>query len=189
MTFRKKSKISIHNHDFVLISQKLLGDSRLQWSTRGLLCYLLCMPDIQSLDINQLKGYGDLGKDALYNRINEAIKFGYLERITERRKGKFFGVKYKFRNIHDLSRPLNKPSMAQVIDDIKSPHKKQRFSRSKLDKYRSDILLLYFGTNTQNENALIIEILRWLKTDKRVSVHYSTVYRWIQKNCLPDRQI
>jgi hypothetical protein len=181
----RKTKISKNQHDFVLISQKLLEDSRLRWSTRGLLSYLLCMPDIESLDINQLKGHGDLGRDALHNRINEAINFGYLERKTERSKGRITGVKYKFKNIYDLSRPLIKPSMAQVIDKIKSTPKNKRFSRSKLDKYRSDIFLLYFGTNAQHEQALISEIQEWLKINKKIPVNYSTLYRWIAKNCLP----
>lgn len=80
---------------FTIISRMLLEDTRLKWSTRGLLAYLLCKPDNWILQVTDLKKNGDLGRDAIYSRIKEAIEYGYISRIYYRdEKGRVTGVEY-----------------------------------------------------------------------------------------------
>lgn len=80
---------------FTVISRDLLEDNRLQWSTRGILGYLLSKPDNWVLQVQDLKKQGDLGRDAIYNRIKNAIQHGYITRIDHRdSKGRITGVEY-----------------------------------------------------------------------------------------------
>lgn len=51
--------------------------------------------------------------------------------------------------------------------------RKTRYSKSKLDRYKDEILLL------RQEGASIAELRRWLRA-RQIKVVWSTVYRWLQ---------
>jgi len=53
--------------------------------------------------------------------------------------------------------------------------RKRRFSISRLDRFKGELLNLYMNGLT------VAELQRWLRK-KRIKVAYSTVYRWVQKN-------
>lgn len=50
-----------------------------------------------------------------------------------------------------------------------------RYSRSRLDKFAGELISLHA------EGATIAELQRWLRK-RRISVQYTTVYRWITKH-------
>lgn len=62
---------------------------------------------------------------------------------------------------------------AKRLAAITELRKKKRYSRSKLDKYKFEILAL------RNEAATLQEIQIWLK-EKKVSVQISTISRWLK---------
>ncbi len=89
---------------FTIISRALLEDKNLHWSTRGILAYLLCKPDNWILRVTDLKNQGDLGRDAIYKRLKNAIEYGYINRIDHRDdKGRVTGVEYI---VHEKPRGL-----------------------------------------------------------------------------------
>ncbi len=97
---------------FTIISRSLLEDGRLSWATRGILGYLLSKPDNWVLQVSDLRKNGDLGRDALYRRINEAIRYGYISRIYYRdSKGRRSGVEYTVRE-----EPINPVTENQYTD-------------------------------------------------------------------------
>lgn len=104
-----KNIIRIEKRDkFTVISRKLLEDKRLKWSTRGILAYLLSKPDNWVLQIVDLKKNGDLGRDAVYDRIKQAIEYGYISRIALRNEnGRMYGVEYIVREYPDKPYPEN----------------------------------------------------------------------------------
>ena len=53
--------------------------------------------------------------------------------------------------------------------------RKKRYSRSRLDRYRGELLLLHRG------GASVAELQRWLRA-RRIRVVHTTVARWIDKN-------
>ena len=53
--------------------------------------------------------------------------------------------------------------------------RKKRFSRSRLDRYRAELLLLHRG------GASVAALPRWLRAH-RTPVAHSTVARWIDQN-------
>lgn len=64
------------------------------------------------------------------------------------------------------------------LDALKTQTKvirQRRYSRSRLDRYKGELLLLY------RAGASAAELQRWLRR-QRVKVAWSTVYRWLQKH-------
>ena len=64
------------------------------------------------------------------------------------------------------------------LDALKTQTKvirKRRYSRSRLDRYKGELLQLY------RAGASAAELQRWLRR-QRVKVAWSTVYRWLQKH-------
>ena len=53
--------------------------------------------------------------------------------------------------------------------------RKKRFSRSRLDRYRGELLQLH------RAGASVAELQRWLRA-RRIRVVHSSVARWIDKN-------
>ncbi len=53
--------------------------------------------------------------------------------------------------------------------------RKRRFSKSRLDKFKGELLLL------KDSGASTAELQRFLRT-KKIKVAWSTVYRWLEKN-------
>lgn len=102
---------------FTVISRPLLEDRRLKWATRGILGYLLSKPDDWELQITDLKNNGDLGRDALYSRLSEAIQYGYISRLYYRNeKGRVLKVEYIVREDPLYPYP-EKPEMANQDPD------------------------------------------------------------------------
>jgi hypothetical protein len=102
---------------FTVISRNLLEDKRLMWSTRGILAYLLSKPDNWILQISDLKKNGDLGRDAIYCRVNQAIEYGYISRINLRNeKGRMYGVEYIVREKPLKPLPENQQTVLPLPD-------------------------------------------------------------------------
>lgn len=70
---------------------------------------------------------------------------------------------------------FNAKSEVQRLAAITELRKKKRYSRSKLDKYKFEILAL------RNEAATLQEIQIWLK-EKNVSAEISTISRWLKNH-------
>lgn len=60
----------------------------------------------------------------------------------------------------------------QTQEIRKRPYKNRK---SKLDKFTYEILSLY------DEGATVSEIMRWLKSNKRINVAHSTIQRWLTR--------
>lgn len=91
------SKITRLKRDtpFVQIDKSALQDDRLSWKSKGLLAYLLSLPDDWQIYINELKNHSRDGRDSTRTAMNELIKFGYIHRnFSERKSGQFTGYDY-----------------------------------------------------------------------------------------------
>jgi hypothetical protein len=102
---------------FTIINRDLLEDKRLHWATRGILGYLLSKPDNWILQVQDLKKQGDLGRDAIYNRIKNAIEHGYITRLDRRdNKGRVTGVEYIVHEESIYPLPENTDTVKQEAD-------------------------------------------------------------------------
>lgn len=103
---------------FTIIDRALLEDQRLMWSTRGVLAYLLCKQDDWVLRIEDLRKQGDLGRDAIYKRINDAIEYGYITRLKIRDElGRIVRTEYIVHEESQIPFP-EKPDMDKPDHDI-----------------------------------------------------------------------
>jgi len=59
-------------------------DPRLGWQERGLLYYMLSLPDDWAFNVNHLVTVGDLKRDALHRVLARLAELGYVHRYQER---------------------------------------------------------------------------------------------------------
>lgn len=86
---------SVPNSPQTSIHKSLITDERLSWSTRAIIIYLLNRTYPYFFGIDEIIEKGDLGRDAVYKRITEAIKYGYVTRANLRdNKGRMSGIEY-----------------------------------------------------------------------------------------------
>ena len=67
-----------------IIDQCTVENDRLSWAARGLLIYLLSRIDGWTLRVEELSECGNLGRDGIYNLLNELREAGYVTYEQER---------------------------------------------------------------------------------------------------------
>lgn len=73
---------------YVMINKNVMQDERLSWKARGLMGYLLSLPDDWVLYLQELEKHSQKdGLDSMASGIKELIEFGYIvrERIRSER--------------------------------------------------------------------------------------------------------
>ncbi len=84
------------NNPYVMLNKELLNDTRLSWKAKGILAYLLSLPDDWKIYEKELAKHSKDGKESLRTGIQELIKAGYIVRTLARDKdGKLRGYEYK----------------------------------------------------------------------------------------------
>ena len=72
------------DNPYAQISKFALGDPGLSWKAKGLLAYLLSLPDDWYVRPRELRKHSKTGVKATYSAINELISAGYLQRLQKR---------------------------------------------------------------------------------------------------------
>jgi len=88
-------KRSKRNTPFVLLNKESLQDKSISWQAKGLLAYLLSLPDDWQILVVDLANRSTNGKDSTASILNELIKAGYIERQKIKdEKNRFGGYDY-----------------------------------------------------------------------------------------------
>lgn len=88
-------KRSKRNTPFVLLNKESLQDKSISWQAKGLLAYLLSLPDDWQILVVDLANRSTNGKDSTAAILNELIKAGYIERQKIKdEKNRFGGYDY-----------------------------------------------------------------------------------------------
>ncbi len=66
-----------HSKDYVSISNSTVQDKRLSWEARGLLAYLLSLPENWQIKVGHLQQQGNAGRDGVRRMLRELQTFGY----------------------------------------------------------------------------------------------------------------
>jgi DNA-binding transcriptional ArsR family regulator len=102
-----------HRDRAFTIDQRTIEDESLSWAALGLLSYLLSRPAGWTLRVEELCECGDLGRDAIYNLLNELRKAGYVTYEQERDEyGRIRRGTYTIYETPDLPDP-DVPDMAR----------------------------------------------------------------------------
>ena len=81
---------------FVQIDREALQNKCLSWKSKGLLGYLLSLPDDWQIYVSELKQHATDGRDSTANALKELIKNGYVtrEKVQNKDTGRFEGYDY-----------------------------------------------------------------------------------------------
>lgn len=109
------SKITVKKktENFTILDNTLFKDETISWKAKGLLAYLLHLPNDWQIYLEDLKNRSTDGIDSTRSAMNELIEKGYIEREEVREKGKFKGYEYTV-----LEKPISvKPKTEKPISD------------------------------------------------------------------------
>lgn len=89
--------------NFGVVSKSAMSDKNISLKAKGLLAYLLCMPEDWNVYVSQLADVHKEGKGAIGAALNELIKHGYITRERKRDdNNKFKGYDY---TVYDTKNP------------------------------------------------------------------------------------
>ncbi|WP_050069875.1 hypothetical protein [Anaerosalibacter massiliensis] len=83
------------DNPYVMVNKSPVKDDGLSWKAKGILVYLLSLPDDWQIYESELVKHSTDGKASLNSGIKELIERGYIERIVRRNEqGHFKGYTY-----------------------------------------------------------------------------------------------
>ena len=65
--------------NYTVLDNTFIKDTRLSWKAKGLMTYLLSLPDDWTIHLSEIEQLATDGKSALLSAINELKEFGYLK--------------------------------------------------------------------------------------------------------------
>ena len=80
--------------DYTIIDNTFIKDCRLSWKAKGLMTYLLSLPDDWSIHLSEVEKHATDGKSALRSAINELKELGYLKAEQQRENNRFAEMVY-----------------------------------------------------------------------------------------------
>jgi DNA-binding MarR family transcriptional regulator len=83
-----------NKNPYVIINKGCLADSRLSWKARGVMAYILSLPDDWRVYVNELVKHAPEGKTALYAALKELEGYGYLHRERIHENGRYAYMEY-----------------------------------------------------------------------------------------------
>ena len=82
------------NADYTIISNNALRNPELSWKAKGLLSYIMSLPQDWKLNVKDLSKRSSDGRTATASALNELISAGYATREQVKEHGRFVGVVY-----------------------------------------------------------------------------------------------
>ena len=74
--------------NFTTINNEFIFNKEMSLKAKGLLCHLLALPESWDLYVEEVEKWHKDGKKAIYSAFKELSELGYVERTTQREKGK-----------------------------------------------------------------------------------------------------
>jgi DnaD/phage-associated family protein len=93
--------------NYVVLDKGFLHDKTLSWQAKGLLAYMLSLPNDWEFNMKDLKNRSKNGRDATYRIMKELIEAGYVTRVENRDGGKFGKVEYIVHEVKQSPRTEN----------------------------------------------------------------------------------
>lgn len=89
-------RVEKQNQPYTMILNDSIRDSSLSWKARGILCYLLSLPDDWQLYMEELESHATDGETALRSGIEELERGGYISKrqLRDTGTGQISGYEY-----------------------------------------------------------------------------------------------
>lgn len=132
------------DNPYVMINKNTTDDRKISWKARGILCYLLGLPDDWQIYETELVKHSEPdGISSLRSGIKELMKKGYIERVKLRNeKGQFVGYEYSvyevptvFRKTEDGKAKIGKSNTTNKNLTNKTPNQYLRLLNESKDEY------------------------------------------------------
>lgn len=121
----------VKNENFVVLDKGFLNDDQLSWKAKGLLAYMLSLPDDWDFCLTDLATRSKCGREATASIINELILAGYLQKVQERTKdGKFSKVEFV---VFEVSKRAARPSTGYPSTDAPQTEKPTQLNNKLLN--------------------------------------------------------
>lgn len=102
--------------NYTIIDNTALRDNRLSWKAKGLMAYMLSMPDDWTFYMDELQKHATDGKSSFRSGFNELKKLGYVERKRiQREDGTFFWETIVHERPHTDFPQVDYPSMEKPL--------------------------------------------------------------------------
>lgn len=97
--------------NFTMIQNAMAQDDQLSWNARGIMTYLLSLPDDWVIYKTEIIKHGDIGRDKFNKVWNELQSFGYLskEKVKNLSDGTFQGVMWILNEEPEITRRPENP--------------------------------------------------------------------------------
>ena len=142
---------TVKDCEFSMINNTVLRDEHLSWKAKGIMCYVLSLPDTWIIYTSEIAKHATDGRDSLRTGIAELEKHGYIiKQQVKNDKGQFMGYNYLV-----VEKPSNTPFQPETdfpTTDI-------------------PISVIPLQVNTDNNNTNILS-----KKDNKVQSDDSTAY-------------
>lgn len=91
----KKTRIfrKTKSENYTVIHNEILRRDDLSWKAKGIMCYILSLPNDWEIYLEEIRKHGTEGRDSFRKGWNELESKGYVKRVQERVDGKFLPAK------------------------------------------------------------------------------------------------
>ena len=187
------------NNNFTTLDNRGLQDKNISWQAKGMLAYLLSLPDDWHVYVSELQNHALNGKDSTASILNELISAGYIRRNIRRDSGRFSGYNYTVYetgispdtgnpdtgNPELLNTNLTNNEYKLKTNNIKAPPAVPHDIRSYNGEYTPDWLLGYINhykkkltgyipPNISDKREALIAICDWLQYKRERKKKYTT---------------
>ena len=132
----------IKNKNYTTISNQLFKNKGISLKAKGLMAYLLSLPNDWNLSINGIVACSKEGRGAIRNTFTELISAGYIERKQVRDKGKFVGYDYFVFEQPKFNKPTSDKCKSNNTIQISKEVIKERINKntlSKSEKFKAEV--------------------------------------------------
>ena len=133
------------NNNYTTINNEFIFNKNMSLKAKGLLCHLLALPEDWELYVEEIEKHHKDGKKAIYSCFKELSRLGYIERTTQREKGKIVKWEYIV-----YEKPLSQKVEVEKLQVEKEPllntniilntnNTKKRFDFESLEELNIDV--------------------------------------------------
>jgi len=204
-TILRKAK----KNNFTIINNDILRNKNLSWKAKGLLCYLLSLPDDWEINLKHLENQAKDGSESLRSGLKELEEEGYLLHKSNRNEsGQFSGHEWIVYEdpFEDVDKKIPKSENPKLVtqnsanpillstkdnQELKNKEKSPKPKKVSLPSaIASEISFFFFEEIKKNNpdhkppnfDKWAVEIDRLIKIDKRHSNEIKALIIWSQEN-------
>ena len=105
-------------NNFTAVNNDFIQDEKLSWKAKGIIIYLMSLPDDWKIYLSELANHAKDGRDSTNNGIKELIDNGYCRRTEVRdSNGTFAGYNYEISDTKEFQPQTEKPQTENPFTD------------------------------------------------------------------------